>query len=183
MNETLKTISSRYSCRNYTGELPSREQLEAIALAAVQSPSANNMQNWRIIVVTNAALIEEMEKIGQKEFSRLSPERYEQFMARGGSLFYHAPCMFIIAMDAKIPTTLDAGITAENIALAASSLGLGNVICGMARFPFDSDMSADFKKRLGFPDGFEFAIAVLVGVSSAPGKPHEADTGKISWLE
>jgi hypothetical protein len=53
----------------------------------------------------------------------------------------------------------------------------------MARFPFDSDISADLKKRLGFPEGFDFAIAVLTGFNAAePGKPHEADLGKISWI-
>lgn len=184
MNETLRTIAARYSCRNFTGAVPSKEQLQTIALAAVQSPSANNQQNWRVIVVTNSALIDEMENAGQKEFSRIGKEYYEQFKARGGSLFYHAPSAFIIAVDPKLPgAMLDAGIVAENIALAASSLGLGNVICGMARFPFDSDISADLKRRLVFPEGFDFAIAVLVGVSAGPGKPHEADAGKISWID
>jgi hypothetical protein len=91
--------------------------------------------------------------------------------------------VFIIAVDPKLPSAmLDAGIVSENIALAASSLSLGNVICGMARFPFDSDKAADFKNRLGFPEGFDFAIAVLVGPTDKQGKPHEADTGKISWI-
>ena len=38
MNETLKTIAARYSCRAYDSRLPEREKLEAIAKAAVQSP-------------------------------------------------------------------------------------------------------------------------------------------------
>ena len=184
MNETLQTIAARYSCRNYTGASLSKEQLQTIALAAVQSPSANNQQNWRVIVVTNTALIDEMENAGQKAFSLLSKEYYEKFKAQGGSIFYHAPSVFIIAVDSKQPSAmLDAGIVAENIALAASSLALGNVICGMARFPFDSDISADLKKRLGFPEGFDFAIAVLAGVSAEPGKPHEPDTEKISFID
>ena len=44
MNETLQTIKKRYSCRSYDGRLPEKEKLEAIALAAVQSPSAVNRQ-------------------------------------------------------------------------------------------------------------------------------------------
>ena len=46
MNETIKTIAQRYSCRAYDGKLPEKSKLEAIALAAVQSPSGMNRQPW-----------------------------------------------------------------------------------------------------------------------------------------
>ena len=35
MNETLQTIRKRYSCRSYTGEAISKEEMEAVAMAAV----------------------------------------------------------------------------------------------------------------------------------------------------
>ena len=51
MNETLKTIANRYSCRSYTGEAIEREKVEAIALAGIQAPSAMNLQPWEIVVI------------------------------------------------------------------------------------------------------------------------------------
>ena len=181
MNETLKTIAQRYSCRAYESRLPEKSKLEAVAAAAVQSPSAMNRQPWQINVITNKAFIEEMDVEGMRILAEAEDKAmYERFMARGGKLYYNAPCMFLILK--KPDTDLDIGIVSENIALAAASLGLGNVICGMARIPFNGPKGDDFKKRAGFSDGWEFGMAVLAGYAAQPGTPHEPDMSKIIWL-
>ena len=70
---------------------------------------------------------------------------YQRFMDRGGTLFYNAPCMFLILK--KEGTDLDTGIVCQNISLAATSLGLDNVICGMARIPFNGQRVMSLKKK------------------------------------
>ena len=71
---------------------------------------------------------------------------------------------------------------AENIALAASSLGLGNVICGMAGMVFSTDNGEKFKTQI-IPAGYEFGVAVLVGEAVNPeGTPHVPDMDKIVYL-
>ena len=185
MNETLNTIANRYSCRSYDGRLPEENQLEAIAKAAVQSPSAMNRQPWRIIVLTDKNLLDQMDAEGMKILSEAEDKSaYERFMQRGGKLFYNAPCMFIIFK--KPGTDLDIGIVSENISLAASSLGLGNVICGMAAIPFNGENGELFKQKAGFPDiseGWDFGMAVLVGYAVTPGTPHEPDMAKIRFID
>lgn len=57
MNETLKVIAERYTCRDYKDEMPSDEILQAIAEAAIEAPSGMNRQAWRVIVVKDRALI------------------------------------------------------------------------------------------------------------------------------
>ncbi len=43
---------------------------------------------------------------------------------------------------------------------------------------------AHFKERLGFPEGYEIDIAVLLGFAENPGgKPHELDMDKLSFVE
>jgi len=54
----------------------------------------------------------------------------------------------------------------NNIALAAASLGLGNVICGMAAIPYDGPKGAVLKEKSGFINGCEFGVAVLVGYAT-----------------
>lgn len=61
-NETLKNLEERSSCSAFTDKLPEKEKIEAIAKAATQSPSATNAQPWRIVVITNKELIQEMEE-------------------------------------------------------------------------------------------------------------------------
>jgi len=51
-------------------------------------------------------------------------------------------------------------------------------------FSFAGDKGEEFKQRLGFPDGYEIGIAVLLGYAANPGgKPHEPDFGKITVIE
>lgn len=181
MNEVLKAIKNRYSCRSYTGEPVPQELMEAIAMAAVQSPSALNRQPWEIIVVKDKALIDEMDNSLMDFLSKQEDKSaYERMMGRGGKVFYNAPCFFLIAQ--KEGTDLDSGIVAENIALAAASLGLGNVICGMMRMVFSAENGKTYKEKL-IPEGYEFGMSVLVGYASGEnGTPHEPDTSKIRYI-
>ena len=181
MNDTLRTIAARYSCRSYETRAIEKEKLEAIALAAVQSPSGMNGQPWQIVVITDKSLIDEMDVESMHTLSESGDKAaYNRFMERGGKIFYNAPCMFMILK--KPGSDMDCGIISENIALAASSLGLGNVICGMAGVPLSGPKGAEYKKKIGFPDGFEYGVAVLVGYAKEARAPHEPDMSKIRYL-
>ena len=181
MNQTLQTIATRYSCRNYTGVPIETEKIQNIALAAIQAPSAMNLQPWEIIVVKDKALIEDMDATTMDMLSKMEDtSTYERIMGRGGKLFYNAPCMFIVVK--KPDTDLDCGIVTENIALAASSLGLGNVICGLAKLVFATEKGEEYKAKL-IPEGYEFGMSVLVGYpTTVDGTPHEPDMSKIKYI-
>jgi len=181
-NETLDIIARRYSCRAYDGRLPEKNMLEAIAKAAVQSPSGMNRQPWQIVIITDKPFIEEMDAEGMKILSEAEDKTaYERFMNRGGRLYYNAPCMFLILK--KPGADLDIGIVSENIALAASSLGLGNVICGMAAIAFNGSKGGIYKEKAGFTEGWEFGMTVLVGYAEKAGAPHEPDMSKIRFID
>ena len=181
MNEVLKSISTRYSCRSFTDQPVEQEKLEAIALSAVQAPSAMNKQPWKIIVIKDKSLLTEMDQAVMNKLAQNEDKTfYERMMSRGGKVLYNAPVMFVVAK--KAGADLDTGIVTENIALAAHSLGLGNVICGMAREIFLTDKGDYFKEKI-IPEGYELGMTVLVGYPTNPeGTPHPADTTKISYI-
>lgn len=181
MNETLQTIKNRYSCRSFTGESIEQDKLEAIALAAVQAPSAMNLQPWEIVVIRDKAFIEEMDGAAMDMLSKQQDTSiYDRMMSRGGKLFYNTPCIYVVVK--KAGTDLDCGIVTENIALAASSLGLGNVICGLMRLVFDTPQGEGFKTKI-IPEGYEFGMSVLVGYATdEAGTPHEPDASKIKYI-
>lgn len=178
MNEVLKVIGSRYSCRSFTGEAVETEKIEALALAGVQAPSAMNRQAWQIIVIKDKAIIDEMNDYGMEVLKNQEDKStYERMMSRGGKLLYNAPCMIVVAI--KEGKTLDCGIVVENIALAATSLGLGNCICGMAALPLSNEK---FSKQI-LPEGYVFGTSILVGyATSNDGTPHEPDMSKITYI-
>ncbi|MDR0952160.1 MAG: nitroreductase family protein [Oscillospiraceae bacterium] len=183
-NDTLKTIAERFSCRGYNASPVEREKLDAIARAAMSSPSAINLQPWRLVVITDAELIAQMDEAGMQLLRDTGEdEMYKRFMERGGKLFYNAPVMFLILKQHIASAELDCGIVSENIALAASSLGLGNVICGMARLPFECPKGEYFKEKVGFGnDGWEFGMGVLVGYGLVSKEPHAPDMSKVSYV-
>ena len=177
MNEVLKVIGSRYSCRSYTGEPVEKEKIEAIVLAGVQAPSAVNAQPWKIIVVQDKAMIDAMDVCGMEMFKNQADQTvYNRMMSRGGKFLYNAPCMIVVAI--KEGTQLDCGIVVENMALAATSLGLGNVICGMARVP----LSKPEYKDVILPEGYVFGTSLLVGYATSEGTPHVPDMDKITYI-
>ena len=181
MKEKMEIFAKRYSCRSFTDELPPKELIEAIALAGIQSPSAMNKQPWLINVITDKTLIDEMDAAALKKMAEMEDQTmYERMVSRGGKVFYNAPCLFLILKQPG--AELDCGIVTENIALAATALGLGNVICGLANFSFDNEKGDVFKERAGFTDGYEFGMSVLVGFETSPGKQHEADLEKIRYI-
>jgi len=183
MNETLKTIAQRYSCRDFADTPLTDGQIKALVEAAVAAPSAMNRQPWQVIVITNKALIDELDAEGLNILRAAEDKSgYERIMSRGGKIFYNAPCMVIVASDCVGYAPMDCGILSENIALAAHSLGLGSVICGMAGIPFTGSRGDEFKKRLQFPDGCGFGIAVLIGAAKTGKEPHELDMTKVTYI-
>jgi len=186
--DTIKAIRTRYSCRAFLDKMPANEELQIIAEAAAASPSGMNRQLWRIIVVKNRALIAELEAEGMKNLAALPDKSmFERILSRGGKLYYNAPCMIVVPIAKTEPAgaeLFDCGIVSENIALAAASLGIDSLICGLAAFSFAGEKGSEFKRRLGFPEGYEIGIAVLLGYAANPGgKPHEPDLSKITVIE
>ncbi len=186
MNETLQVMARRYSCRDYTERLPDEKTLMAIAQAGLQAPSGMNRQLWQIIVVKNPALMADLEAEGMENMQKMGGPMAERILARGGKLFYGAPCMMLLAIKEAYPKgaeLIDLGILAENIVLAATSLGVDNLHCGFVGLAFAGDRAAEFKARLQFPEGYECGMGVLLGYGKAPGEPHQPDPGKITVID
>ena len=185
---TLETIRTRYSCRAFSDRMPPDEHLRMIAEAAAAAPSGMNRQLWRIIVVKNKQLLADLEREGIKNLASFPDQgAYNRIKSRGGKLYYNAPCMIVVPIARAEPAgaeLFDCGIVAENIALAATSLGIDNLICGLAAFSFAGEKCAEFKRRLDFPEGYEIGLSVLLGyAATSGGKPHKPDLGKITTIE
>ena len=181
MNETLNIIKNRYSCRDFADTPLTDEQITAIAEAAVQSPSGNNSQRWYISIVKDKNLIDDLNTEALHAMSKLDDKTLYNNMMSIGGVFYHASCILFISTPGP-EAALDCGIVTENIALAATSLGLGNCICGLARFCFTEQKSEHFKKALKFPSGYDFGMSILLGTPATARVPHEPDLSKVTII-
>ena len=187
MNETLQTIATRFSCRAYTDEMPSDEALHAIATAGLQSPSSMNLQPWQIILVKNQALIRDLENEAMSHLANNAQfkEIYERILTRNnGKLFYGAPCLYVVAIEANSERApLDCGIVCQSMALAASSLGLGSVICGLFQFALAGGRAEEFTARLGFREGYTLGMTILAGCPAMQAAPHPLNMDKFSVVD
>ena len=184
-NPVLSLIASPRSHRAYEKTPLTQAQLDALLRAAVEAPSAVNRQPWHFTVVRNQPLLDEMSREVRRQVMKRSPEtRSPRFADEQFHVFYHAPTViFLSGMPGNPYTHIDCGIAVENIALAAESLGLGSVILGMPRDAFAGDRAEEFRRALHFPEGWDFVIAIAVGVPADSKDPHPVTENKIAFVD
>lgn len=176
-NPVLDAIAARRSIRAYKPEQISQEQLQALLDAAQASPSATNSQPWHFTVVQNAALLSRINEAFRTEMlgTVTEPDKRARFEDPAYSVFYHAPTVFFVSCpptDTMRYAETDCGMAIENIALAAHAIGLGSVILGMPRMAFKGPEADEFRKRLGFPDGFDYILSVAIGYPNTTKEAH-----------
>jgi nitroreductase len=153
----LEAILQRRSVRRFTEEPVSSEDLEKVLEAARWAPSWVNVQPWRIIIVKDSAKKEALrETLLPKNPAAKGIDQAPVLLVligeRGKSGLYGDS----FATDKGDWYMFDLGIAAQNIALAAHSLGLGTVHVG----------AIDHKKAgaiLGVPEGFEVVEILPLG--------------------
>ena len=164
MNETLKILETRRSCRSFVPEkLPSQEDLEAIIRAGTYAASGMGKQSAKIIAVTNKEMRD-----------RISAEN-AKVMGKDASFdpFYGAPVILIVIADKSVPTHVyDGSLVMGNLMNAAESLGIASIWIHRAREEFESDFGKAILKDLGLEGEYEGIGHVALGYAKeAPATP------------
>lgn len=162
MNSTQKDILERRSIRKYKPDPVPEELVQAVVDAGLWAPTARNEQEIKIVCLRDPAL--------RKQFR-------EDFTAAGGRTIrplpfdYEAPVFFFLFGPKDFPyTEMDSGIVAENMCLAAQSLGLGTVMIGCIRDFMRSPSAAPWRDKLGIDDGEIFTLGLCLGWAEGEAK-------------
>jgi nitroreductase len=172
-NPVLNAIAGRRSIRSYKSEKVPRELIYVLLKAAAESPSAKNLQPWHFSIVTNRALLDEI----HVEVKKVLKEELDNIFHGAGT------AIFLSCDPASRWGRLDCGIAVQNIALAAHSIGLGTVILGRPEPAFSGPRKDYFRKKLQFPDGYDFAVAIAVGIPAGTKDAHPVEPGRITFVE
>ena len=161
MNEVLKVLESRRSCRNFNPDMVKQEELKAIIKAGTYAATGMGKQSPIIIAVTNKelrdALSEENRKIGGWK--------------EGFDPFYGAPVVLVVLANKDIPTYIyDGALVMGNLMNAAESLGVGSIWIHRAKEEFDSEFGKDLLKKLGIEGNFEGIGHCALGYAAEPSK-------------
>ena len=146
MNETLKVLETRRSCRNFKPGMIKDEELKAIVRAGTYAATGMGKQSPVIIAVTDKTLRDQISEENRKIGG----------WGEGFDPFYGAPVILIVLADKAVPTHVyDGSLVMGNLMNAAESLGVASIWIHRAKEEFDSQFGKDILKKLGIEGEYE----------------------------
>ncbi len=169
MNEVLKTLENRRSCRNFKPDMVNDEELKAIIKAGTYAATGMGKQSPIIIAVTDKNLRDEISEENRKIGGW--PEGFDPF--------YGAPVILVVLAKKDVPTHVyDGSLVMGNLMNAAESLGVASIWIHRAKEEFESDFGHSILERLGIGDEYEGIGHCALGYAAEPAKdaaPRKAD--------
>ena len=159
MNETLRVLENRRSCRKFKPDMITDEELKAVIKAGTYAASGMGKQSPIIIAVTNPDKV--------KEFSKVNAS----IVGADMDSFYGAPVILVVLANKAIPTYMyDGALVMGNLMNAAESLGLGSIWIHRAKEEFESDFGKKILKELGIEGDYEGIGHCALGYRTEPAK-------------
>ena len=148
MNEVLKALRQRRSCRKFQPRQVRREELDAILEAGTYAPTGRNRQSPVIVAIQDPQTLALV--------SRLNA----QAMGADTDPFYGAPTVVVVLADPEVPTYLhDGALVMGNLLNAAHSLGVGSCYIFRAKEVFETPEGKALLRQWGLREN-------LVGIGN-----------------
>ena len=160
MNELLKGLQERRSCRSYKPDPVPKELLDQILTAGSYAATGMGRQSPIMIAVTDPALRDRLSAMNAA------------VMGAQGDPFYGAPALVVVLADRKVPTYLyDGSLVMGNLMLAAHALGLGSCWIHRAKEEFDNEEGKALLRQLGIEGDYEGIGHCILGYPAGPCRP------------
>jgi nitroreductase len=184
--DVMDAIRQRRAVRDYKPESVTANLLRRLIVAASWAPSAVNEQPWRITVVTDRALLDEISTRAKTSMLETlaampRPSHFRETLSDPGfHIFYHAPALIVISapMDGQWCRE-DCALAAQNMMLAAHGLGLGTCWIGFAQGWLNT---AEGRRAIGLPSQDLAVAPIIVGHPKAALPPVSRKPLTISWI-
>ncbi len=178
-NPVIKAIMARRSIRKYLDKPVEHEKLAVIAECGINAPSSGNNQPWLLRVVENQELLAEINQVYVKAHAQ-QVRRDKNFK----NMFRNAPNIIVVCSPRKGGSDEEAGMLAENMMLAAQSLGLGTCcLGGIVRFLSSHNQAEFFLDELNIPVDYKINFIIAIGYPDEEPAAKPRDTSKIMYIE
>ncbi|WP_293712339.1 nitroreductase family protein [uncultured Parabacteroides sp.] len=155
-NQTLETIFNRKSVRKYTERPVEKEKLETLVRAGMAAPSSRDRRPWEFVIVTDRDLLD---KMGDGlPLARMLKETKQAIIVCGDTV------------KSGNAWQLDCSAAAQNILLAAESMGLGAV--WTAAYPYPERIKI-IRDALQLPEHILPLTVIPLGYPTGSEKPKD----------
>ena len=164
--DLMQAIRTRRSIRNFLDRSVEEEKLLAVLEAGRLAPSARNMQDWRFIVVRDAATRQRLAEAA----------RDQQFVAQAPVVIAACGTSDLVMTCGQPAYAIDVAIALDHMTLAAASLDLGT--CWIGAFYEDK-----VKEILGVPQEVRVVALLPLGYpAKQPGpRPRKTLDEIVAW--
>ena len=166
MNETIKNLIERRSCRKYSTTQIKEEKLNSVLKAGEYAPTGMGRQSPIILVLQNKEKVEKLSKLNAK------------IMGTDKDPFYGAPTVLIVLADKNIGTYKEDGsLVLGNLMNAAYSLGLGSCWIHRAKEEFETEEGKELLKEWNIPENYVGIGHCILGYpeEKSEAKPRKED--------
>jgi nitroreductase len=180
-----KIIRSRRSIRRFKAEQIPDSDLEEILDCALYAPNARNQQKWHFTVIQNKEMLDRMENVMKENMINSGIEFFaEKARDPNHRTFFNAPTVIMVTGDEKARfVEIDCAAAAQNILLAAESLGIGSHIMTSSELLFASEKGNRLKKEIGVPDGYKHVCAIALGYKDETPAAKQRNKDVINYIK
>jgi nitroreductase len=196
MNPVIDNIKNRRSIRRYSDKKVSKKIIKELIEIGKYAPSSHNRQPWSFTVV-NDQMVDSLSldikkwynsvtKLSFplsfiKEVKKSVDEMTKRVKSERDLFFYHAPCVIVIHAPNKKFFLQDCSCAAQNIMLAARSLGVGSCWIGFADIVFNNNPL--LKKKLKIPISHKVMATIALGYPVRfPESALPRKESKVEWV-
>lgn len=164
MNETIRNILNRRSTRAFSDRQVAKEDVELIVKCGTCAANGMDLQPWHFTVIQSREMLAKISAEYRKYLA--DPKKGAGHRGAGDPEYdciYGAPTLIIVSgeTDGTI-VAVDCGNAVENMAVAATSLGLGSCFIASVSVVFEGS-GASLKEELGIPEDFVPMFSLALG--------------------
>lgn len=172
MNETIKNLVERRSCRKYSSTQIKEDELNSVLKAGEYAPTGMGMQSPIIVVLQNKSIIDKLSKLNAK------------IMGKDEDPFYGAPTVLVVLADKNIGTYIEDGsLVLGNLMNAAYSLGLGSCWIHRAKEEFETDEGKELLEEWNIPENYVGIGHCILGYPEEKSEAKPRKDGYIKFVK
>ena len=167
--ELMDIINTRRSIRKYTEKPVEDELLIKMLEAAMNAPTARNLQEWKFVVIKDRSVLKQIADA-----------------LRSAKMTEHAGAAVVVLGDKTIQPKdeyiyVDCGAAIENLLLEAHSLGLGCCWCAIGP---NEDRIEPIREILGLEEHLVPVANIAIGWPDEEKEAnHRYDEKKVTWIK